>query len=180
MKYSVRCPAHFSWICWVFPGIMTTFTETWICISILEDNEGHLCRVMWVSCPLRLLDLHVNSENFLVHVTLLKCLSVLFSFLISQAHYLDKIVKGTVYSLFVDISTYISLYYRVSDCSRFENRLFLMHIFVNYKSGLHYVKCLGFKVSRLQCPCLIFIILGYHKSHSYVKALVFTETKNWR
>lgn len=50
---------------------------------------------------MHLLDLHVNSEQFLFHVTLLKCLSVFFFFLFnSQAHYLDKIVKGTVYLLF--------------------------------------------------------------------------------
>lgn len=33
-------------------------------------------------------------------------MSVLFSFLISQAHYLDKVVKGTVYLLFVGTSLY--------------------------------------------------------------------------
>lgn len=33
------------------------------------------------------------------------------------------------------------------------------------------MKCLGFSVVRLKCLCLIFIILGYHKFHSYVKGL---------
>lgn len=135
---------------------------------------------MWVLCQLQLLNLHVNSENFLVSCDTSEMSVCSFSFLISQAHYLDKIVKGTVYLLFVDTSTYVSIYNYVSDCTRYENRLFFMHIFVNYQSGLHYVKCLGFKVLRLQCLCLIFIILGYHRFHSYVKTLVCTETKNWR
>lgn len=64
---------------------------------------------MWILCQLQLHNLHVNSEIFLVPCdTSEMSVCSFFSSLNSQAHYLDKIVKGTVFLLFVDLSALIT------------------------------------------------------------------------